>query len=624
MSSQVANNDATPNTPAAKPPQNTSGRDIIGEVDELFGHADYGEFCRDAMAYLVDLTTARACLIYGADSIGKMVLQGQFQRQGNTLPQGFQPEVDKLATYSRETASSQKVTLSVGDQKLAGLAVPFMGAQGPCVLILLLGPERAPFLEPTYSMLGLYGAVMANYSNRIQLQKTQEAFLQSTLLIDLYTKASLATDYESAVAIVSSELQELVGCDHLALGLERKGRLKLDAISGRKKREKRSQGFTRVQNLMREVRSAESSVVWPPPEDMELKALIASNQDSLLQTFSVGRIIGVPLAPTEGDRKGAMVVMYRDAQQPSPERFELLSSMGPHLVALLTLLHEGLPEGIRGQMRRFARDNSLGKKVAAIVMPLLLIAALFLPVPHHIRAAARLTPDISRQVAAPISGILEDALVKPGEVVQENQLIATLDGKEITAQLAKAIADREVAAKRRDQALAKQDTENYQLAKYEHEALSKEVELLQYRRDNLEIRSPITGLVLTGDLERSKGVPVEMGQKLFEVAAFDKFVTEISVSDEDINWIELDLPTVVRLESRGNRAFETKVEQIYPVSEVSDSENVFVCLAYLVDEDGKAYLRPGMRGRARIEAGWKPLWWILFHKPWNYVKVRFF
>lgn len=619
MSSPPATTSSTPNPPSA-----TNGRDIIGEVDGLFANSEYEAFCRDAIGFVVELTAARSSFIFRSDPMGKMVPRAEFHRQGHQFDPALGPEVAKLASYTRETATSQKVTLAAKDQKIAALSVPFMGADGPTVLILLLGAERAPFLEPTYGMLSLYAAVMANYSNRVQFQKTKEAFLQATLLVDLYTKAANASDYETATAIVSSELQELIGCDHLAIGLDRKGRMRVDSISGRKKREKRSQGYSGVLNLMREVKSAESSVIWPAPENMEFKALVASNQDNLLNTFSVKRIMGVPLIPTEGDRNGTMIVMFRDKDKPTPEKFELINAMGPHLAALLTLLSEGLPTGIRGKMRRFARDASLGKKLATVLAPVALVAAMFLPVPHQIRASARLTPDISRQVAAQFGGILEEVLVKPGEVVEEGQLLAKLDGKEIGSKLSEAIAEREVAGKRRNQARAKEDIAEAQLAGHEYEALALRVQFLQYQKENLDIRSPITGLVLTGDLERSKGVPVETGQKLFEVAAFDKFVVEIAVVDEDINWVEKDQEVALRLESRGGKVFESNVEQIYPVSEVNDGDNVFVCLGYIYDEDGRTFLRPGMRGRARIKAGWKPLGWVIFHKPYNYIKVRFF
>lgn len=609
---------------APQPPSDTRGRDIIGEVDGLFANAEYEAFCRDAIGFVVELTAARSSFLFRSDQTGKMVPRAEFHRQGYKFDQALKPEVEKLANYTRETATSQKVTLAAKDQKIAALSVPFMGADGPTVLILLLGAERAPFLEPTYGMLSLYGAVMANYSNRVQFQKTKDAFLQSTLLVDLYTKASTASDYDTATAIVTSELQELIGCEHLALGFDRKGRMRVDSISGRKKREKRTQGYSGVLNLMREVKSAESSVVWPAPDDMEFKALIASNQDNLLETFSVKRIIGVPLVPSDDDRKGAMIVMFRDGEKPTPEQFELMNSLGPHLAALLILLSEGLPTGIRGKMRRFARDASIGKKFMTFFTPIALVAAMFIPVPHQIRAAARLTPDVSRQVAAQFGGILEEAFVKPGEVVEEGQLLAKLDGKEIGSKLAEAIAEREVARKRRNQARAKEDIAEYQLAGHEFEALSLRVSFLQYQKENLDIRSPITGLILTGDLERSKGVPVETGQKLFEVAAFDKFVVEISVTDEDINWVKEDQEVALRLESRGGQVFDSTIEQIYPVSEVYDGDNVFVCLGYIFDEEGRSYLRPGMRGRARIKAGWKPLGWVIFHKPYNYIKVRFF
>ncbi|MDF1812004.1 MAG: hypothetical protein P1V20_07310, partial [Verrucomicrobiales bacterium] len=376
----------TSNT-SPQPPSDTRGRDIIGEVDGLFANAEYEAFCRDAIGFVVELTAARSSFLFRSDPTGKMIPRVEFHRQGHKFDPSLKPEVDKLATYTRETATSQKVTLAAKDQKMAALSVPFMGADGPTVLILLLGAERAPFLEPTYGILSLYGAVMANYSNRVQFQKTRDAFLQATLLVDLYTKAATATDYDTATAIVTSELQELIGCDHLALGFDRKGRMRVDSISGRKKREKRTQGYSGVLNLMREIKSAESSVVWPAPENLEFKALIASNQDNLMDTFSVKRIMGVPLIPTDGDRQGAMIVMFRDRDKPTPEKFELINSMGPHLASLLMLLSEGLPTGIRGKLRRFARDTSLGKKIMTFLAPVALVAAMFVPVPHQIRAS---------------------------------------------------------------------------------------------------------------------------------------------------------------------------------------------------------------------------------------------
>lgn len=613
----------TSNQIQASSPLDTSGRDIIGEVDGLFSKPSYAEFCREAIEFITDLTAARSCLLF-QQAGGRMVVQAQYHGKGQQLDSGFVPEIEKLAKFTRESAKSQKVTLSAGEKKLASLAIPFMGAEGPTVVMLLLGPERAPFLEPSYAMLSLYAVVIANFGNRVQLKKTQDAFLQSTLLVDLYTKASTAPDFDSAAALVTSELQEWIGCDILAVGMEHKGRMHLDSISGRKKRENRSQGYSKIMGLMREIRSAKNPVIWPAPETSEIKALVASNQNELLSVFSAGRILGLPLeSGGDDDRKGAMVVIYQDPRQPNLEKFELLTAMGPHLAALLTLLGEGLPRGFRGRLRKFSRENSLGKKFLAFLSPLALAAAMFLPVPHQIRASARLTPDVSRQVAAPISGILEESYFKPGDIVQQGDLLAKLDGKEIGWRLAEATAKRDVAAKRRDLFQSKKDPHETQLATHEFQALSNEVDLLRYQKDNLEIRSPITGLILSGDLERSKGVPVETGQKLFEVAAFDKFVVEVAVNDEDINWVELQQKMTLRLESRGGKAFSSQVDQIYPVSETKEGENVFICLGTIVDQDGKSYLRPGMEGRARIEVGWKPLWWIIFQKPWNYIRVRF-
>jgi hypothetical protein len=62
------------------------------------------------------------------------------------------------------------------------------------------------------------------------------------------------------------------------------------------------------------------------------------------------------------------------------------------------------------------------------------------------------------------------------------------------------------------------------------------------------------------------------------------------------------------------------VSQVYPISEVRDGRNIFVCLSSIDNSRGE--LRPGMLGKARIEAGHRALGWTLFHRLWDWVRLN--
>ena len=56
------------------------------------------------------------------------------------------------------------------------------------------------------------------------------------------------------------------------------------------------------------------------------------------------------------------------------------------------------------------------------------------------------------------------------------------------------------------------------------ERLQLTTRLLQDRSRNLIIKSPVDGLVISGDLKRAEGVRLTVGQTLFEVAPLDEMI----------------------------------------------------------------------------------------------------
>jgi multidrug efflux pump subunit AcrA (membrane-fusion protein) len=163
--------------------------------------------------------------------------------------------------------------------------------------------------------------------------------------------------------------------------------------------------------------------------------------------------------------------------------------------------------------------------------------------------------------------------------------------------------------------MAAHDVVASQLAKLEMEQLKADMDILKNRAENLEIKSPIDGIVISGDQERAEGAPLTVGQSLFEIAPLDKMIVEVAVPENEINYVEAGLDVTIRLDSFPRRTWTGTIRKVHPRAEIRDDENVFIAEVYL-DNPGDL-LRPGMNGRAKVISGRRPLAWNLFHKPWE-------
>jgi multidrug resistance efflux pump len=245
----------------------------------------------------------------------------------------------------------------------------------------------------------------------------------------------------------------------------------------------------------------------------------------------------------------------------------------------------------------------------------LLIAVLCCPWPYRVKCDCELQPVVRRYVAAPFDATLERSYVEPGDLVSQDQLLARIDGREIRWELAGMAAEQTKASKQRDGHRAAHEFGSAEVARYEMERLALKTELLEYRGDNLDIRSPIDGIVITGDLKKAEGVPLTVGQTLFEIAPLDRMIVEIAVPEEEIRHVRTGQAVEIVLEAFPRERLQGTLARIHPRSELKETEHVFVAEFDLSNPDAR--LRPGMHGKARISTPSHPLAWNLFHKPWE-------
>ncbi|MCA9154086.1 MAG: efflux RND transporter periplasmic adaptor subunit [Planctomycetales bacterium] len=357
----------------------------------------------------------------------------------------------------------------------------------------------------------------------------------------------------------------------------------------------------------------------------------------LTERLGCARLLLLPLATANDDSVGvvAMAVSATDASgaeaattTASSEQAERLdercrellkvfcAARQPLALALRRVRESPLDNGTMSRMRRAALRRRM------LLMALIVIAAagvLAIPFPYRMRCDCVAEPIARRYVAVPFDVDLLGTSVEPGDEVRQGDLLAELDGRTIRLEMATLAAERAQAVKQRDAKYAEQDVAGMQLAALEIERLDVKLRLLERQVAQLAVRSPIDGVVIAGDLQRAEGVPLQLGQTLFEIAPLDQVAIEVAVSDDDVMHARVGQPVDIFLDALSGDRRHGRIERIHPRSEVRDGQNVFVAEVTL--DNPHKQLRPGMSGLARITADPHPLAWNLFHRAWQWLRT---
>ena len=188
-------------------------------------------------------------------------------------------------------------------------------------------------------------------------------------------------------------------------------------------------------------------------------------------------------------------------------------------------------------------------------------------------------------MVAPFAGVFEKSLVRPGDVVDLNQKLARMDGRELRMELAGYVAEYQRAKKSRDVNVAAGKTAAAQIDALEMQSQDQKRQLVESRIENLDIKSPAAGIVVSGDLERSEGAPVTVGQAVYEIAPLDRMIVEIEVKDEEISHVVEGQKAVVKLDAYPGEVWKGRIDKIHPRSEIRETNNVFIAEVSLGEGD---------------------------------------
>jgi multidrug efflux pump subunit AcrA (membrane-fusion protein) len=411
-----------------------------------------------------------------------------------------------------------------------------------------------------------------------------------------------------------NQLQRSLGCQQVVLGLCGDRRTcRVAAVSGAGHIDRRSDRVRALEAVCDEAVVRGELTVWPPRNEADRHAMMAHKH--LAGAAAAGCVVSAPIIDELGVLQGAWVFLGDRQFCERSHAVRLVEAGSPLVGSCLALLKRAERSRLRKWVHGAGRALRQWTGWALLLVVALLVAAMFVPLPYRVNCDCELQPVVRRYVAAPFDATLERSFVEPGDLVAARQLLAKIDGREIRWELAGVVAERTRAAKQRDGHMATHEYGEAELARYEMERLDQKARLLEHRGNDLELCSPIDGIVISGDLKKAEGVPLTVGQTLFEIAPLDRMVVEIAVPEDDVRHVNVGLDVEVVFDAFPRERFTGALARIHPRSETKETQHVFIGEFEL--DNPHHLLRPGMHGTATITTRPRPLGWNLFHKPWE-------
>ncbi len=491
-------------------------------------------------------------------------------------------------------------------------------AATPEVFVLVLSQETQH--DQARQVLERLTSSMTLWFKGVTARKSDWKLASLAALIEMVSRMESAPNVEQACHSIVHDLTKQLGCSQVAIGLKLRKRLRLLAVSGCAiKSLTSSTSRAYLQCLGESILRREAST-WPPlHEDQNAHQLLTHKQ--LARTLQVEAVSSHPLMTLDGTMIGAIsLVGHKELVQ--HERFRgFVKASAPRIACSLNLSRRAEPNRITRGWRR-VRGFLLKQKRWRLVTCIVIAVSILLQIPftYTVRCRCKAEPTLRRFAVAPLNGLIEKGFVKPGDWVEKDQILAQMDGRALRWELASVHADRERALRRREIELANKEISRAQLAELEAKRLIAQADLLEHQLRQLDIVSPIDGIVLSGTLERAEAASVQTGQVLFEIGLLKPLRLEILVPADDIPHVRVGMPVTIWIRGLESRPVRGTILRIRPRSELHDSRNVFV--AEIETDNEELQLQPGMEGDVRIDCDRHALGWNLFHKPWEYAVSR--
>lgn len=514
----------------------------------------------------------------------------------------------------------------------------------------------------------LRGRKLAALGDRQTLWQQADSFARAT---------HESLDLKETAYIVANEGRRLIGCDRVSVAMKKGGRCRVIAVSGQDTIESRSNIISKLDQLATRVVAA-GEPLWHDGTEIDLPPQIEEALEDYVDE-SYGRHIAVlPLREPErrlgtDKESGAAGVIDRD----NAHRGEVIGALIVEQIesaiptdvfkARTDLVYEHGTRGIAnarshsnlflmplwralGRATWIVRARTLPKTLAVVALIIGVIAALTLiKKDFNLEADGSLFPIQRRQIFAAVDGEVVDVMVDHRQQVAAGDILVKLRNTDMDVQITEAEGELRTTLEQtrsnemqRSRSASMEPMERRELdlmrneLKVKQQYLQEKLRLLRQRTEELTVRSPIDGVVVSWDVEKTlRSRPVMTGQVLMEIADYsqplllqlelpekreghlDDFIKSQNIGPDG----HLDVTYILSSNPDQKLSAQLPIEKIAMRAEPHEEHGAIVKMHAVPEQESLRALAPkqDVTVVAQVKCGRAASGFVFFHEFWEWL-----
>jgi hypothetical protein len=532
------------------------------------------------------------------------------------------------------------------------IACPIM-LSGRVIRILEIVPrcDVSPDAQRVFTeVLSTLCELAGDFHRGIRLRQLQLQESDRELVDQFCQEIHSSLNLDRTAYTLANEAKRLVHCDRVTVAVARGHGCRIRAISGLDVFDRRANQVRSLERLIDRV-CAVGEPLWFSGDLQKLPPEMDAAVQQYVDTGHARTVTVIPLRRTErnrndGDRSrplGALVFEAFTDQSAEDGYRQRVRTVCPHAANSLqnAIAYDRLP-GVRIlEKLAWLRTPHNWTRLLLWGAPVLLIAALlvFVRTDFFVRCDGRLRPESQRRIFAPRDGQVDELLTGHAETVEIGTVVATMRSSELDFEYTRVLGDLETTAKQYDAVRASRlganptgsaERDEYARLTAEEERLGKRLanleeqrDLLNEQREELSVRSPIAGQIITWEVnDLLQRRLVKRGQVLMTVADIEgPWVLEVQVPDKHINYVlqarrelQPDLNVSFMLATEPGATFHGKLDHVAAASEPDESQQLLVTVLVSFNSDDLPNALPGAGVTARIYCGRRSLGYVWLHE----------
>lgn len=552
-----------------------------------------------------------------------VVQPGAGMRPSSAPPERFCAMIPQLADAA--LASAAGMVSSQDTDSFIGMSLKNSDPAHELIALFLLTNTRVTLARERLLLLGLAADRAVGFQLRRHQQANESDRQAYVKILDLVAALYGSARYQEVCISLCNELAGRFNADQVSLGfLTDEKYMRLQSISRTAHFDRKMEVVVALEKAMEEAADQDQEIILPPVDG---SFSVTRAHEQLASKHGTGSLLTLPLRGEKEKVEGA-VTLQRGKGVFSENEIRQVS-LAVQLVAprLLELRLTARWFPVRWALRiRKALGRLIGfehtcAKAVALLVVCFLATLIFGKAPYRVEAPFIVKADRMTHLTAPFDGYVQEAVVRVGDVVSFQSPLLYLDRSELLLDKSAAEADLKRYTHETEKYRAEQHLADMQISAALALQAQARLDQIVFRLDQAVIRAPFRGVVVEGEWQDKLNAPVSPGDLLVKLAQLEGLYLQLDIPEEDIAEVTENASGQFAFLTAPEKKYELKLIRVHPAAVDRQKGAVFEARAGM-QSASQEWWRPGMTGMAKINVGWRSLWWIFSHKTTDYLSRK--